>query len=442
MTFRDRVDAGFQLAHQLSHLRRSGPVVVGLPRGGVPVAAQVARHLRAPLDVIVVRKLGLPDYPEVAMGALGEGGVVVVNDDVVRRGGVRPEAFAAVQAREQQELDRRLLGLRGGRAGTPLAGRVVVVVDDGVATGATARAACQVARAGGAARVVLAAPVIAPDVVPSLREVADEVVWVEAPQDFAAVGQWYADFGQTRDEEVVALLQRARDEAAHPVQIDLTVRSLDVTAETSDARLPGRLTVPAGARCTVVFAHGSGSSRHSPRNTYVASVLQRAGIATLLVDLLTPGEEDPEHAFDIPLLGRRLTEITAWLRSAGLGPDRVSYFGASTGAAAALWSAAEPYADIAAVVSRGGRPDLAGPRLDAVRAPTLLIVGGRDVEVLELNRTAQGHLHGEVGLAVVPGAGHLFAEPGALAEAAVLARDWFVRHAPRVGSLNELHRQG
>jgi putative phosphoribosyl transferase len=196
--------------------------------------------------------------------------------------------------------------------------------------------------------------------------------------------------------------------------------------------LAGHLTAPAAARGLVVFVHGSGSNRHSPRNRYVAGVLQRAGLATLLFDLLTPGEEaDRAYVFDIELLAGRLDAVTSWARARracrGLP---VGYFGASTGAAAALWAVADD-PEIAAVVSRGGRPDLAVPRLGEVRAPTLLVVGERDTVVLELNRRAQARLRCESRLAVVPGATHLFDEPGTLEQAAGLARDWFVDHLGR-----------
>ena len=180
----------------------------------------------------------------------------------------------------------------------------------------------------------------------------------------------------------------------------------------------------------VVFAHGSGSSRHSPRNRQVASVLNGAGLGTLLVDLLTPEEEaDRANVFDIGLLAGRLAGVTGWLRAQpAAARAAIGYFGASTGAAAALWAAAEPGAGIAAVVSRGGRPDLAHPRLAAVTAPTLLIAGGRDKVVLDLNRRAQAELRCRNHLAVVPGASHLFEEPGTLDTVAGLARDWFIRH--------------
>ena len=197
--------------------------------------------------------------------------------------------------------------------------------------------------------------------------------------------------------------------------------------------LEGILAVPPDARGVVLFAHGSGSGRFSPRNNFVARVLQEGGIATLLIDLLTPEEaEDRRLVFDIDLLAERLLDATAWLRgqreTAGLP---IGYFGASTGAAAALQAAAREGSNIAAVVSRGGRPDLAAEHLSRVKAPTLLIVGGHDEPVLELNRAAYDLLPCEKELVVVPGATHLFEEPGALEEVARLAREWFQRHMQR-----------
>jgi putative phosphoribosyl transferase len=201
------------------------------------------------------------------------------------------------------------------------------------------------------------------------------------------------------------------------------------------AVLAGDLAVPAGAQGVVLFAHGSGSSRFSPRNRYVAAALQRAGLATLLMDLLTAEEEtlDARTAqlrFDIELLARRLVAATDWLRTQSATQGlRLGYFGASTGAAAALMAAAERPAVVDAIVSRGGRPDLAGQALRRVRAPTLLIVGGRDTVVLQLNQAALRELGAaETRLVIVPGAGHLFEEPGALEEVARLATDWFLQY--------------
>lgn len=204
----------------------------------------------------------------------------------------------------------------------------------------------------------------------------------------------------------------------------------EVGVRAGGVQLGGHLTVPEGAAGVVVFAHGSGSSRHSPRNRSVAAALNAAGLGTLLFDLLSPGEEpDRGMVFDIELLAGRLQEVTSWLRAREeLRSARTGYFGASTGAAAALWAAAEPDADIAAVVSRGGRPDLTGVRLSLVRAPTLLVVGGADDVVLALNRRAQARLRCESRLHVVPGATHLFGEPGALEQVARVASEWFTRH--------------
>ncbi|MFF4582459.1 phosphoribosyltransferase family protein [Streptomyces sp. NPDC001373] len=433
MFFMDRREAGRQLADRLGHLKGAEVVVLGLPRGGVPVAAEVADALRAPLDVCLVRKLGVPFQPELGMGAIGEGGVRVINDDVVRAAHATADELAQVEAREREVLESRARRYRGGRAPIALQGRTALVVDDGVATGSTARAACQIARARGAARIVLAVPVAPHDWTARLGRDADEFVCLHTPRNFYAIGQFYADFSQTDDDEVVACLEEA---IARPLSTRRTQsrpavpgdREADVRA--GALALRGQLTVPACASGIVVFAHGSGSSRHSPRNRFVAAGLNRAGLGTLLFDLLTEEEEaNRANVFDTGLLARRLTDATGWLRGQPEADGRaVGYFGASTGAAAALWAAAEPGARIAAVVSRGGRPDLAGPRLPAVTAPTLLIVGGHDPLVLDLNREAQARLRCESRLEVVPGATHLFEEPGALEKVTDLARGWFAGH--------------
>lgn len=440
MRFIDRADAGRRLGSrlaQLPHLRDDPTlVVVGLPRGGVPVAEQVALALGAPLDVILVRKLGVPYQPELGMGAVGEDGVRVLDDLIVARAGVTPDELAAVEARERHELDRREGRIRAALPRLDLRGRTVVLVDDGIATGSTARAACQVARAHGAAKVVLAVPVAPPDWQQGLASDADELVAVGTPEHFAAIGQFYDDFSQVADDEVVACLTRA---GRHTRATSSGVRDGDgdVEIDVTGAVLGGRLTVPEDAIGIVLFAHGSGSSRHSPRNRAVASTLHQGRLGTLLFDLLTADEADDRTlVFDIDLLASRLAAATAWVRMRA--PARglpLGYFGASTGAAAALWAAAEPGADIAAIVSRGGRPDLAERRLAAVRSPTLLIVGGSDDVVLGLNRRAQSRLVCDSRLVVVPGASHLFAEPGALEAVAELTREWFTSHmAGRAGS--------
>lgn len=211
---------------------------------------------------------------------------------------------------------------------------------------------------------------------------------------------------------------------------------IEIEIEIPGASLRGNLAIPGEAIGIVIFAHGSGSSRHSPRNRYVAQVLQEAGLATLLMDLLTAKEERIDQAtrafrFDIDLLSQRLIAAVDWLsrrhETSGLP---VGLFGASTGAAAALCAAAERPSRVAAVVSRGGRPDLAGAALARVQAPTLLIVGAADTQVIPLNTSAQRQMHAPVQVVLVPGATHVFAEPGTLAVAAQLARDWFLVHLP------------
>jgi putative phosphoribosyl transferase len=313
-----------------------------------------------------------------------------------------------------------------------IAGRSVVIVDDGIATGSTARAAIQVARARGASRVVLASPVASAETARELRSEVDELVVVAAPQSFAAVGQFYEDFSATSDDEVASLLSTSPALPQSSRSPNGSEKGVDdeLVITLADVRLHGHLRVPIGAQGTVLFAHGSGSSSRSPRNVFVAQRLYAAGIGTLLFDLLTAAEErDRSNVFDIELLSARLLDVTHWLRATRPEVcDSLGYFGASTGAAAALRAAADPAAEIKAVVSRGGRADLAFDALAAVRAPTLLIVGGEDRDVLRLNELAAEQLRCEHRIVVVPGATHLFEEPGALEKVAELAGAWFAHH--------------
>ena len=397
------------------------------------MAFEVADALEAPLDILLVRKLGVPFHPELAFGAIGEGGVRVLNRSVMREARLSGREMAAVEDKERAELQRRSERFRGDHPPISLKGRIAVIIDDGIATGSTARAACQVARAKGASRVVLGVPVGAGDTATEFAKYADEVVCLETPVPYFAVGQGYRNFAQTSDDEVAALLNRARRSfgaAAKAGNDDPPLRDEEIQVTAGQVSVAGHLTIPRHPKGVIVFAHGSGSSRHSPRNRYVAEVLNNAGFATVLFDLLTPDEErNRANVFDIALLASRLVHVTGWLASQ---PDTASlpvgYFGASTGAGAALAAAAHPGVKVAAVVSRGGRPDLAGDSLREVHAPTLLIVGGRDEMVLKLNRQARAAIPAECEVAVVPGATHLFEEPGTLEQVAVLAREWFVDH--------------
>ena len=417
--FRDRSEAGAKLATRLMPLRESQPVVVALPRGGVPVAHEIATALGAPLDVLAVRKLGAPGNPELGMGAIAEDGTGVIDQGTVKALGVSEGNLRSIIDREAAELRRRVALYRGERPALDLTGRTVIVVDDGVATGVTDTAALRAIRSRGPEKVVLAVPVCAPEAARMLAKEADEVVCLSTPPSLDGVGRWYRDFSQVSDDEVLRLLHSSNGNGGPDTR--------EVTVEAGEVRLPGELFVPPKPIGLVLFAHGSGSSRLSPRNVAVARGLHRAGLATLLFDLLTAEEsEDRANVFAVDLLGERLVDVTRWVREQDdLGSLPLGYFGASTGAAAALIAAAQLPRELDSVVSRGGRPDLAGSALKEVQAPTLLIVGTRDPDVLELNRRAQALIPARCELAVVEGAGHLFEEPGTLAEVAHLAAGWF-----------------
>jgi putative phosphoribosyl transferase len=425
------------------------PIVLALPRGGVPVAAEVARALGAPLEVLVVRKIGAPQQPELGIGAVAENGVVWVDGVICQAIGVDEDAVDALAAQTREAVEAAIERLRGERPLLELAGRLVVIVDDGLATGSTARAAIAAVKLQKPARVVFAAPVAAAQTAARLRDEVDAVVAVTEPTQMAAVGQWYHDFSQVDDEEVRALLAASAEATAPTVATASAAATNDAVAalgrDTStvsqrqieialdDGMLGGDLMLPTQPRGLIVFAHGSGSGRRSPRNRFVADALVDAGFATLLFDLLTGREQVDDAAtgrlrFDIPRLAGRLVAVIDGLATQPeLAALPLGCFGASTGAAAALIAAAARPDRVAAVVSRGGRVDLAGPLLPDVRAPTLLLVGGDDESVLALNQEGLAELGGEKDLVVIAGASHLFEEPGALVEVARLAASWFSR---------------
>jgi dienelactone hydrolase len=303
----------------------------------------------------------------------------------------------------------------------------VLLVDDGLATGATMEAAVQAARAHEPARIVVAVPVGAEESCARLAAHADEVVCAQIPPHFQAVGLWYVRFDQTSDEEVLDLLHKSAAARTAPRSVRIPVGD--------QVTLSGDLTIPAGATGLVVFAHGSGSSRFSPRNVFVAGALNQRKLATLLVDLLTDDEERDDSRtgrlrFDVVLLAERLVGIAEWTAGdAAVNSLPLGLFGASTGAGAALVASARLQRRVRAVVSRGGRPDLAGPALPQVAAPTLLIVGSNDEAVLQLNERAMSEMTAaNARLELVHGATHLFEEPGALDRVAELAGDWFTRY--------------
>jgi putative phosphoribosyl transferase len=440
--FIDRRDAGRQLAAELTELADERPVIIALPRGGVPVGLEVARALGAPLEILAVRKLGAPGNPELGVGAVAEDGTGVLDPRSAGMLGMTQAMLDETLARESRELRRRVDRYRDGLPVISVAGRSVIVVDDGLATGLTDLAAVRALRKRGAASIVVAAPVGSTEAVSTLAEEADRVVCVTVPERLLGVGMWYRDFTPVSDAEVLALLAEAADEAAAstPMPGASAARAVkgqaageDLAFDLDGVRLAGTLGMPEAPKGLVLFAHGSGSSRMSPRNRAVAQALQGAGFATLLFDLLDEREAPRrELVFDIALLAGRLEALTRWAVSQPrLQPLPIGYFGASTGAAAALRAAAELGGAVAAVVSRGGRPDLAGDRLRSVVSPTILIVGARDTDVLELNRHAAELLRCPHEIAVVDGASHLFEEPGTLEQVSDLAIGWLKRYLIR-----------
>ena len=428
-SFIDRTDAGRKLAKALTALGLDRPVIFALPRGGVPVGVEVAKALNAPLDLLLVRKVGAPHNPEVALGAIVEGAnrEVVINEDVKRLSGADEAYIAAAVAEQRDELERRKKVYLGDRPRLDPRGRTVVIVDDGLATGATMKAALIGLKRSSPERIILALPVAPKLALEEMSELVDDVICLCPATQFRGVGSFYHDFPQLTDAETVALLAQVHTSPqgfleTHKRQV--AIPPLGLT---------GDLAVPPNPRGIILFAHGSGSSRRSPRNTYVAEKLNTLGFATLLFDLLSPEEgQDRRNVFDIPLLADRVVEASIWITSE---PDLedlpLGLFGASTGAGAALVAAAELKGRVDAVVSRGGRPDLAMAFLAEVASPTLLVVGGLDHDVIRLNKLAFAKLTCTKKIEIVAGAGHLFEEADTLDSAIEHAAQWFKTHLRR-----------
>jgi putative phosphoribosyl transferase len=414
MPFKNRKQAADLLSHALIAYKGQNPLVLAIPRGAAPMARIIADALDGEMDVVLVHKIRAPFQEELAIGAVDEMGTVYLNpyaSDI-------PQNHIEQEKQKQLEVlhKRRIQYTQAHKPPSPV-DRIVIVVDDGIATGATMIAALKSLRRQHPKKLIVATAVAPLETLKTLQGLADQVICLESSENFYAVGQFFIDFPQISDEEVIQLLRKDNDT---PVKIPV-----------DSVILEGILSLPQKAKGIVIFAHGSGSSHLSPRNQYVAQVLQQAHIGTLLFDLLTQEEdENYEMRFHIPLLTRRLIAATQWLQKQQQLP--LGYFGASTGAASALMAAAELGDEIRCVVSRGGRPDLAMPQLKNVLSPTLLIVGGLDTEVIELNQQAYAQLQVEKELAIVPGATHLFEEPGTLEQAAHLAKAWFMKYLSKI----------
>lgn len=430
VAYRDRHHAGVVLARELSHYSGANALVVAIPHGGVPVGAAVARALAAELDILVVHKLGVPGHPYIAAGALASSGAANINHRAIGSLGLSSVALEQALEKERIELEQRERELHGGRPARSVVGRTVIVVDDGIATGVTLRTAITALRARGASQVVVAVPVAPARALEELRREADQVVCPLVAAPFFTIGQSFEDFSRVSPSFVKQLLEE-HEASVESVRLSVPATSRDLPIAVGDVRIAGTLTVPHQARGLVVFLHGSGSNRFSPRNAFVARALERAGFATLLVDLLTAEEqaidgETQELRHDVSLSAARAVAILDWLEhEPTLRALPLGLFGASSGAAAALIAAARRPKRVAAIVSRGGRPDLAEQVLPEVSAPVLMLVGADDHAVLELNRAAALRLNATHRLELVSGAGHLFEGPGSIEQAAELGTRFF-----------------
>jgi predicted phosphoribosyltransferase/alpha-beta hydrolase superfamily lysophospholipase len=418
MRFHDRTDAGRQLAGVLKEKGFKKPVVLGIPRGGVPVAAEVARGLDGELAVVVARKLGAPDNPELAIGATTATGASYINTAVAVAAGAGQRYIEAERARQVAEAYRREQLFDGHRR-PPVAGRTVIVVDDGVATGATAIAAVRSLKAERAERVVLAVPVGPTEMLELLRGEADEVVCLLDDPDFWAVGYYYEDFSQVSDEDVLMILERFSALVA--------VDSWQVEIDRDGLKLAGVLTAPAGDSPfpLVVFVHGLGSSKESPRNLVIASRLVDAGIATLLFDLSGHGESWPDARDGVDAYVADLEAAFAWaIDQDGIDKDRVGIAGSSLGAVVAVNALADHKVRPRTMVLRA--PPMETAELRAITVPSLVLIGSHDPLRRQVEAGAAGQP--QLALSVVEGASHLFEEPGTLEEATRRTVEWFKSH--------------
>jgi putative phosphoribosyl transferase len=458
--FRDRADAGAVLARSLIDYRgRTDVTVLGLARGGVPVAREVANALRVPMSVVVARKVGVPGIEEVALGAIAEGSKKVVADTVAWYLGVPSRIVDRLAARERVELERRVCLYASGLGSLDLRGRTVILIDDGLATGATVRAALRSVREKRPARVVVAVPVSSRDAAEDVRLEVDELVSVVTPARFATVASAYEDYSPVTDDDVLSLIGRPTRRVS-PYMRDVsdrigialtgadgrsrdTERTIGIWAP--DAAIVGDLGVPAivpslrrgqraeSVRGLVILAHGGGSSRSSYRNRYIAGRLRLSGYATLRLDLLTPDEQRVDattgsHRFDVERLASRLASACEWAEHEGVaGAHHIVLLGSNTAAAAALETAARHPDRVFAVAARGGRVDLVADALPRVRTPVLLMVGSADRQSVRRHSDAIDRLPRGAVLVKVPRAGRQLDEPGALGFVAEHVVSWLDR---------------
>lgn len=418
----DLAEMARRLAAQAADLSLDDPLIVAQSLDSLPLAYEISQLMDIPLDVVSVRRMGAPFNPEYPIGAVAANGGCWMNDVVIDYLGLGPAELKDWIEFQRQELKVEMSWVRRVLPPLSLVDRTVILVNRGMVSGGATLAALREVRRQSPTRVIVAAPIYSPSSIENIRLETDEWVGGECVTDLNLINEWYRGAPvpsyEVLEEVLAMAAQNGRTE----------IYGHEVTVEYQEVQLRGLLARPNGQKGWVIFAHGSGSSHRSSRNQQVAERLNQEGFGTLLFDLLTPEEAAVRsQVFDVQRLSNRLLMATRWLDDHyNEGDLPIGYFGASTGAAAALIAAAELGKRIFAVVSRGGRPDLADDFLVHVKSPTLLIVGGKDETVMALNKMAMQRM-GHCEVMTVAGATHLFEEPGALDQVQDLAADWFSR---------------
>lgn len=429
--FRDRHEAGLALAEMLAGIVAGPSVVAAILRGGVVLGVPVAERLSAPLTVVYACKLTAPLAPESPFGAVDEDGEVLLDDTTVEALGLGEADIDAAKVRVQAEIRRRMALYRVPPLARYLPGvSTVVLVDDGLATGLTMRAAVAYARRHGAREIVVAAPCASTSAAEHFQREADRFVCPIIDEGFLAVGQYYADFAPVTDEQVVSMLAQAAARAAGRPGASTEARRLSFR-NSKGLTLAGELLLPEGRgpHPIVVFAHGWGSGKDSPRNRAVAEELRAAGFAAFLFDFTGHGESEGTLAESTP--DQQLDDLNAAIdtlqgvEEADTG--RLGVVGSSSGGAVALMGAATD-ARIRALVLRSANPAGTGDAADRVTVPTLLVVGERDEPIRSANEELMVHFSAAGRLEVVPKGDHLFEDPEALRRAVELTVDWFAEH--------------
>ena len=413
MIFRDRDQAARLLFEKLGDFREQKPLVLGFADGSLAMAKVIADALNSDVDVNLIRRFRLPNRPEYEMGAVSEDGDVYLGAGF-ESSLVDEKELTEVATHEIDHLQAQRRRLTPNRKSLNPKGRTVLLVADGIAKGCEAIASVRNLFENEAARVVVIVPVISAQAYARIEADGAEIRTLYVPETFTSVNHYYLQYTDLEEDEIVRILKGGKP---------------DVILREDGLDLVGQLVVPDRARGLILFAQGKMSGRRQPHNQYMARLFQEEGFATLMADVMTAEEnESPTQSLDIEFLSRRMVSIMKWIdEDEQLRKLPLCLLGASTGTAAALLSAADS-GRISAIVSRGGRSDLAWEALSHIRAPTLLIVGELDKTMIAQTKEAYEQLQCKKDLAIVPGATHHFQEPGTLDKAARLAMEWFASH--------------